>query len=169
MYDGVLYTFITWDWCDLFANFLNHRSIGIGILHHCPNASQWKNIQITKFMGPAWGPLGPVGPRWVPWRPHELEFRVWQDCLCVTTTKPRLQVVLSDIELTQERFIAKDWFICRCAKQQMCAIIIVGYVIYINCDSIYISISSVITRTISKISYIYTWMTKYFTDSMQRI
>ena len=26
---------------------------------------------ITKFMGPTWGPLGPVGPRWSPCWPHE--------------------------------------------------------------------------------------------------
>ena len=28
-------------------------------------------IQIIKFMGPAWGHLGPVGPRWAPCWPHE--------------------------------------------------------------------------------------------------
>ena len=27
--------------------------------------------QIAKFMGPTWGPPGPIGPRWAPCWPHE--------------------------------------------------------------------------------------------------
>ena len=30
-----------------------------------------KRSQITKLMGPTWGPPGPVGPRWAPCWPHE--------------------------------------------------------------------------------------------------
>ena len=48
-----------------------------------PNISNWyiciafplititDTSQIAGFMGPTWGPLGPVGPRWAPCRPNE--------------------------------------------------------------------------------------------------
>ena len=31
-----------------------------------------KLTQMARFMGPTWGHLGPTGPRWAPWWPHEL-------------------------------------------------------------------------------------------------
>ena len=38
--------------------------------------NNWNLAQIAKFMGSTWGPhLGPVGPRWAPWWPHEPCFQ----------------------------------------------------------------------------------------------
>ena len=34
---------------------------------------------ITRFMGPTWAHLGPVGPRWAPCRPHEPCYLGWYD------------------------------------------------------------------------------------------
>ena len=47
--------------------------VSVSLLLQCCCTS-WKS-QIARFMGPTWGPLGPVGPRWVPCWPHESCYR----------------------------------------------------------------------------------------------
>ena len=37
--------------------------------------------QIAKILGPTWGPLGPVGPRWAPCRPHEPCYQGQWSCI----------------------------------------------------------------------------------------